>query len=195
MIDDTRPDDGPLPVTPVPAAQPTPPPSAPPGAPPAGRTPPGWLIPVLAGVVALLVAGVSLLAVLVHNRSAKDERPEEALQAARQVASHISSYDYEKADAQFAHLLSISTGEMRTQVQKSIESLVPLIKEGKAKSQGQVRDAAITQSSGDSVTVIAVVDQTATNTAVTKPSLHRYRFVIVMTKVDGRWLVSKLEPA
>jgi Mce-associated membrane protein len=190
VIDDTRPYDGALPVIAVPPAQQPSPSEA-----SAGWTPPRWLIPVLAVVLVLLLAGVSLLAVLVNNRSSTDDGRSGALQAARQVASDISSYDYEKADAQFNHLLTISTGEMRTQVQKSIESLVPLIKEGKAKSQGVIRDAAITQVRGDSVTVIAVVDQTATNTAVTKPTLHRYRFVIVMTKVDGRWLVSKLEPA
>jgi Mce-associated membrane protein len=160
-----------------------------------GWSPPGWLIPVLGVLVVVLLAGVLTLVVLVGSRDSKDSGRDSGLEAARQVAADFSTYDYTKADVQFQHLLAISTGDMRKQVQQSITSFVPLIKQGKAKATGQVRDAAVVAARGNVVQVIAVVDQTGTNTVVTKPALHRYRFFLVMTKVHGDWLVSKLEQA
>jgi Mce-associated membrane protein len=148
----------------------------------------------------LSLGAVIWFAVLVHNRRTADDRVDEAVQAARQIATDISTYDYRKADEQFQHLLSISTGDMRKQVEQSIQSLVPLIKQGKARATGQVRDAAVTDVSGDptcrkQVCVMAVVDQSATNSSVTKPSLLRYRFLLVMKHEQGKWLVSNLTRA
>ena len=118
-----------------------------------------------------------------------------ALGAARQAATDFSTYDYKQVDAQFAHLASESTGSMKLQVQQSLQSVVPLLKQGKATAKGQVRDAAVSTVHGNEISVIAVVDETVANTSIPNGTLRRYRFLLVMTKVHGRWLLSNLEQA
>jgi Mce-associated membrane protein len=157
--------------------------------------PPRWLIPALAAATVLLLGVTLWFGVLVHNRSSMNDHRDGALQAARQVAADFSTYDYRTADAQFRRLLSVSTGSMREQVQKSLTAVVPLLTQGKATAKGEVRDAAIVQAGNKEVSVIAVVDETVTNTAIPRGAIRRYRFLIVMNQVKGKWLVSDLKQA
>jgi Mce-associated membrane protein len=119
-----------------------------------------------------------------------------AVAAARRAATDFSTYDYNHVQAQFAHLKTIATGaSMQKQIDQSLASVVPLLQAGKATAKGVVRDTAVAQAHGKQVSVLAVVDQTVANTAIPKGALRRYRFLLVMSQVHGRWLVSDLEQA
>jgi len=159
-----------------------------------------WPSPVRWGAAALSVACLALLVVvivyavlLLFFRPSTEGYRDTALAAARQAATDFSTYDYRDADNDFTLLEKRATGKFREEVSQAKKQLVPLLKEGKATAQGTVREAAVTSASSERVQVIAVVDETVTNTAIPDGALRRYRFLLVMNKVDGRWLVSDLQ--
>jgi Mce-associated membrane protein len=156
---------------------------------------PQAVIAALAAVALILVGAVVWLALLVQGQHARNSDRDSALAAARQAATDFATYDYQNVDKQFAHLATESTGAMKTQVQQSQQSVVPLIKQGKATAKGQVRDAAVAAAHSKEISIVAVVDESVTNTSIPKGALRRYRFLLVMTQVHGRWLVSSLEQA
>jgi Mce-associated membrane protein len=161
---------------------------------PRGWVPPGWLIPVLAVIAVLLLGANIWFGVLVHNRNSKDDNRDAALQAARQVAVDFGTYDYKTADAHFRQMLSVSTGKFRDYVQKTLTAFVPVLIQEKAVGTSEVRDAAIVLANGNQVSVMTFVDRSVTNAATTRAVLQRYRFLIIMTQVHGKWLVSDLNP-
>lgn len=156
--------------------------------------PPRWLIPTLAAVTLLLLGANIWFGVLVHNRNSKDDSRSAALQAARQVAVDFGTYDYKTADAHYRQLLSVSTGKFRDYVQKTLTAVIPVLTQEKAVGTSEVRDAAIVLAQGNQVSVMTVVDQSVTNAATPRGVPRHYRFLVVMTQVHGKWLVSDLNP-
>lgn len=147
--------------------------------------------------VALLVVLVLWLAVAVLRQpGSKDAGYDAALAAARQAAVDFGTYDYRHARANFLRLRAESTGPiMRDQINKALKSAVPLIKSGKAVSTAKVLAAGIAETKGNRVAVVAALDESIKNiTTGSGGRLQRYRFLIVLTKVHGRWLVSNIEP-
>ena len=172
----------------------------PPAPPTAAPRQPAWQAPnsvliALGVLVAILLGGVIWLWLLVMGQHSTNSNRDAAQTTARRVATDFATYDYTTVDAQFARMAAESTGAMQAQVKQSQQSVVPLIKAAKAKAVGTVRDSAVVLSHGNQISVIAVVDETVSNTAVPKGSLKRYRFLLVMQKVHGHWLLANLEQA
>src|SRR3954469_16446866 len=160
--------------------------------PPAAR----WGVLGLAALCVVLLAGVIYYAVmLLFFKPSSEGYRDTALASARQAATDFSTYDYRNADADFARLHDHATGAFRGQVEDAQKQLVPLLKQGKATAQGQVRDSAIIAAKPSQVRVIAVVDESVTNTSIPDGAIRRYRFLLVMSKVSGQWLVSDLQQA
>jgi Mce-associated membrane protein len=158
------------------------------------RWPPSGAALIALVVAAALLAGATIwLGLAVHGQHSRNNDRSDALAAARQVITDYSTYDYNNADAQFAHLATEFTGPLKAQIQHDLSSVVSLIKSGKGTGKGQVRDAAVVLQRDKNVSIIAVIDQAVTNTAIPKGELRRYRFRLVMTDVHSHWYASSME--
>jgi Mce-associated membrane protein len=130
----------------------------------------------------------------VHGQQHRTDFRQSALAAARQFAVDFSTYDYQHADRDLARLKSEATGGLRDQVAAAQKQLLTLLRQGKATARGVVRRSAIYRVVPTGVTVLAVVDQTFSNVAVTQGGgTHRYRFVLDLTHTHGRWLVRNFQ--
>lgn len=143
--------------------------------------------------VALLLGATIWLGLLVHGQHSRNDDRTAALASARRIITDYSTYDYNNADAQFQHLATEFTGPLKTQIQHDLSSVVSLIKSGKGTGKGQVRDAAVVLQHGKNVSVLAVIDQAVTNTAIPKGEVRRYRFQLVMTEQHGHWYATSME--
>jgi len=155
--------------------------------------PSGEALVALAVAAALLAGATIWLALLVNGQHSRNDDRAAALASARRIVTDYSTYDYNNADAQFQHLATEFTGPLKAQIQHDLSSVVSLIKSGKGTGKGQVRDTAVVLQHGKNISVIAVIDQAVTNTAIPKGELRRYRFRLVMTDVHGHWYATSME--
>ena len=159
------------------------------------RRPPSSLATAgLAAGLLLVLLLVLLIAVVRQPDTGRDDRMA-ALAAARQVAVDYTTYDYHHLRADFDRLKAESTGKtMLDQISTALEDGVPLLVRGKVVSEGHVLSAGVADAKDNRVAVVAAVDATVTNTVAPTGTPRRYRFQLIMTKVDGKWLVSDLQP-
>jgi Mce-associated membrane protein len=155
--------------------------------------PSGEALIALVVAAALLVGATIWLGLLVRDQHTRNDDRTAALAGARRIVTDYSTYDYNNADAQFQHLATEFTGPLKAQIQHDLASVVSLVKSGKGTGKGQVRDAAVVLQHGKNVSVIAVIDQAVTNTAIPKGELRRYRFRLVMQQVHGHWYATSME--
>jgi hypothetical protein len=147
-------------------------------------------------VVAALLAGATLwLGLLVNGQHGRNNDRDAAVAQAQKIITDYTTYDFNNADAQFAHLATEFSGPLKTQIQKDLSSVVALIKAGKGTAKGQVSDAAVVFQRGNTVSVLVAGDEAVTNTALPKGDVRRFRFSIVMTKAKGHWFGSTLDVA
>lgn len=114
-------------------------------------------------------------------------------QAAVDYAQVLTSVDSNDVDGSFAAVLNGATGDFKDMYTKASVQLRQLLIDNKATAQGTVVESAVQSESKDKVVVLLMVDQKVTNTARPDPRIDRNRMKMTMTKVDGRWLASKVE--
>lgn len=68
-----------------------------------------------------------------------------------------------------------------------------MLLENEASAHGRVVEAAVKSARTDKVEVMLFVDQSVRNKELPQPQMDRSRIVLVMEKVDGRWLASDIE--
>jgi Mce-associated membrane protein len=149
---------------------------------------------ILASVVLVLALAASVtFAVLLGLRAATDRASAQALATARAYAVTVTSYDYQHLDQNFNDVLDGATGEFKDQYSGASATLKQLIVSAQATAKGTVRDAGVASATRDQVQVVAFVDQSITNAANPAPRQDRNRVTMTLVKIDGRWLVTKLE--
>jgi hypothetical protein len=158
-----------------------------------GWPPSGAGLIALAVVAALLAGATIWLSLLVHGQHARNSNRDSAVERARQIITHYSTYDYTNIDAEFANLETEFTGPIRGQIHTQLASIVSLIKSGKGTAKGQVADAAVAFEHGGKVSVLLAVDEAVTNTVLTKGVLRRFQFNVVMQRVHGHWYGTTLD--
>lgn len=146
-------------------------------------------------VVALILSGaVFYLLVQVKHAQAADEAGDVAVSMAGSDAEHILSYDYRTLDTNFQQALALTTGGFRTQYQQTTGQLVrPQAMKQKVIVQASTRDAGLISASDDNAVVLVFVDRITTKAGQQKPTFNQDRVRMTMTKVNGKWLVSKLD--
>jgi Mce-associated membrane protein len=130
-----------------------------------------------------------------------DVRHQHRLTSARQQAGAVATtyavdlttYDYSHLDAQFAKVLSNSTGSFRSEYTAASASLRDLIAKFKATASGKVLDTAVINSDTGHAQVLLFVDQTVTNSNSTTPRIDRSRMRMGLEKHGDRWLISSLD--
>jgi Mce-associated membrane protein len=141
------------------------------------------------GVVVLLlwVAGAVLFA---HNRSVDElaaQRPV-VLDAAKKVATDLTSIGAQNAEAQIKSLTEESTGEFQKQLSTYAAALQAVLTQSQAAATGTVSGAAIERVDHDSASALVTVDAKLSSRAAAQSV--SYRLAVQLRNVDGRWLAS-----
>lgn len=146
-------------------------------------------------VVALILSGaVFYLLVQVRHAQAANEAGDVAVSMAGSDAEHILSYDYRTLDTNFQQSVALTTGGFRTQYQQTTSQLVrPQALKEKVIVQASTRDAGLISASDNNAVVLVFVDRITTKAGQQKPTFNQDRVRMTMTKVNGKWLVSKLD--
>jgi len=164
----------------------------------------GWRrswVPVLPAL-AVLGLVLAVLAFFLHGSYADDvdrrdstRTGDAAAKAARAGLVAALSYDYRHFDADIEKAEAFLTPTFKDEYHKtSINSVRRGAIRYKASVQADVVAAAPISVNGDRVTVLAFVDQTATNTKLSAPRIDKNRVRVQMREVDGHWLIDQLDP-
>lgn len=150
---------------------------------------------VVLALAALVLAGsVFYLLNQVNEARAADEAGDAAVSAAKSDAQEILSYDYRSLDSNFQQGLAATTGGFRTQYQQTTSQLVrPQATQQKVIVQAAVMNAGLITSTDDNAVVLLFVDRVTTKAGQSKPTFNQDRVRMTMTKVNGKWLCSKLD--
>jgi Mce-associated membrane protein len=176
-----------------PEPEPEPEPEAAPEPAPVGR---GALLPLLA--LGLTIVLMALAAGFVWYRVHRNDQIESArtagLEASRDAAAVLLSYDYRTLDKDFSAGKAVTTGAFRTQYANTTSKVVaPVAKEKKAVVKAEVVTAGIVRASPDTVVTIVYVNQVTTSSLNAGPKVDLSRVRMTLKHVHGRWLVSKVE--
>jgi Mce-associated membrane protein len=148
-------------------------------------------------VLLLLSLGLGTLAMDRGNKldsaGQLDDSRSAALEAARDFAVLVTTYDPKTLDASFDAVLEHSTGEFHDQYATASDSLRDAIVEVDGSAKGEVIAAGISKASDDRVEVVIFIDQTVSNKLLDKPRVDRSRMSVVMERRAGSWLVSEMQ--
>jgi Mce-associated membrane protein len=175
--------DTPEPLTTEPLAQPAVPP----------RRSATALLAVLSAVVLVLAGVTAYLAersVSTRGGGGVEDARHDALQAARNAARLVFSYDYRHLDKDFAAGKAVTTGSFAEQYGTTTPKLVEVAKTYKAVVAADVSDAAVINATTSKVVVLVFVNQQSTSTLAAAPKITQSRVTMTLVHRDGRWLVS-----
>lgn len=146
--------------------------------------------------VALAVAAGVLGSKMAALRAQADAR-EQALQAARQAVTNLVSFDYRRLSAQFQVLAEDTTGVFRSQLTKYEAQVKSAFDTRHLVAHGLIDDAAVASANSTTASVLVAVDDTISplGSAAAKAVPQRYRMIVTMTHVRGRWLLSNVQVA
>ncbi len=157
----------------------------------------GVLLPALAAIVLVLAGLTGFLGWKTVSTAgagaAQNARPE-ALQAARNAATAVFSYDYRQLDKDFKAGRGVTTGEFRKEYDKTTAKLVAgVAAKYKAVVLAAVSDAAVVQASENRVLALVFVNQQSTSSLASAPKVTQSRLEMTMVRRGGHWLVSTIK--
>lgn len=145
--------------------------------------------------LSLVALAVSLLLWVESGRAAaRRDGTRAATAAARTAVETMLSYDYKTFDQHTAQVDTLLTGAFRTEFDNGTrQSVKPLAVANQAVVQARASEVGVLSASDDTVRVLAFVNQATTSAKLDRPQVDQNRVVLTMSRVDGRWLVSKVE--
>jgi Mce-associated membrane protein len=157
---------------------------------------------ILAGLLAVLVAiSVALLAwslyfLYLPDRETDAAAAKSALSAASDGTVAVLSYSPETVDRDFASAKSHLTGDFLKYYEQFTQQIVgPAAKQKGVKTTAVVLRAALSgELHPDSANVLLFVNQTTQSKDRPEPTMTSSSVVAIMTKADGRWLISSFNP-
>ncbi|MEI4270107.1 hypothetical protein TEK04_00055 [Klenkia sp. LSe6-5] len=152
------------------------------------------LVPVLAGLLVLLLAGAAFLWVTRPGTSSvSTDDYVDALQAARAGIVDVASFDYLTLDDDIAQIEAVTTGDLRTESVDQLDSRRQDITTAQAVVNTEVVGAAVGAADDSSATVYMVIQSTQTSSASEQAQVQRYRIEVDLTKDGDRWLLSGIQ--
>jgi Mce-associated membrane protein len=151
-------------------------------------------------VTALMVATLTLAAGLYFfqyrpDRHIDDAAARQAIRAASDGAVASLSYSPANMDRDFANAKSHLTGEFLGYYDKFTKELVtPMVKEKQISQTAAVVRAAVSELHSDSAVVLVFLNETTLSKDKPQPLTTPSSVRITLAKVNGSWLISKLEP-
>lgn len=158
---------------------------------------PKWVAPAAIGLILVLigslVVGVWFGIKAVHGFSA--ERAEaNAVDAAKVVATKLTTYDSGTAEADMKALLATATPLYAGALQGDQGDVIKAMRNGQARSNGTVTEAGVLSydPTEDTAHVLVTVQAQVTNKAVPGGEAREYRLELTMVD-QGDWLVDAVE--
>ncbi|RFU42015.1 hypothetical protein DZF91_08790 [Actinomadura logoneensis] len=137
--------------------------------------------------VATVVAGVRYWSA---DREQGDRRA--VLQSARQTGVNLASIDYRTVQQGVERVTSGMTGEIKNQWATQAKQIADIATKSQSTSSVQQVRAGIVSMDGGSAEVLVSITATTTSPKVPNGQPRYYRFAMDMSKVKGKWLVSKM---
>jgi Mce-associated membrane protein len=168
------------------------------GAVTSGRRP-GWLVAGSTLLLAVTALGTSL--VLWHaadNRRALTGNQAAAASSARVIVEKMLGYDYKNFDRHTTEVSALLAGSFKQEfVHAATDVVKPLAVKNQAVVLANASEVSVMSSPDldgqDKVKILAFVDQTTTSAKLERAQIDQNRVILTMSRVDGRWLVSKVE--
>ena len=149
------------------------------------------LVPVLAALLVLLLAGTGFLWFTRPGTSAVAPADYvDALQAARAGIVDVASFDYLTLDDDISQIQAVTTGDLATDSVDQLNSRRQDITDSQAVVNTEVVGAAVGAADDASATVFMVIQSTQTTGASQQAQVQRYRIEVDLTKDGDRWLLS-----
>ena len=124
-----------------------------------------------------------------------DAATHQAVQAASDGAVAVVSYSYDHLDDDLARAKSLSTGEFLAYYTKfSQEFIAPAARKGKLTATAKILRAAVSEMHPDSAVVLVFMNQNTASKEKPEPLTTASSVLVTLTKVNGSWLISKLDP-
>lgn len=153
-----------------------------------------WLRWVAAAALVLLAGATTFLGQQVFQQHQKDVAAAQALAAAEHYAVTLTSVDSNTLDKHVAAVLDGSTGEFNATYARTIGGQHRQhVVNNQVTTHGKVVESAVKSATANTVQVLLMVDQSVSSLATAEPQIDHSRIKMTMQKVDGRWLVSKVE--
>jgi Mce-associated membrane protein len=113
-------------------------------------------------------------------------------QAGKMTAAALS-YDAKTFDKDTAAAGRLMTPSMRKQYLGTLAKVRAQVARQGLVLKAEVRASALVSATADEARVLEFVNQSTTAKGVTQSKLNQNRVVVTLTRVDGRWLISKLD--
>lgn len=153
---------------------------------------------VLAGLTLaalVLAAGVGALYYQVQRAQAVEQARTAATGAAKAHVEDLLSFNYKTLDQNLAKAKKMTTGKLRADyVKLSTGQVAPATKKKQLVTETRVVASSVVSAEPGKVVTLMFVNQATTSKKLKTPQVERSRVRATMTKVDGKWLVSGLEP-
>lgn len=156
------------------------------------------LIPVV--LVLLLAVSAGLAAWLYFYQYRRDQQIDAsvaraAVSAASDGTAALLSYSSETLDQDFATAKSHLGGGFLSYYDEFTQRIVaPAAKQKSLKTTAHVMHAAVAELHPDSAVVLVFVDQNTTSKDKPDPSSAASNVLVTLTKVNGKWLITKFDP-
>jgi Mce-associated membrane protein len=151
-------------------------------------------------LTALVVAAIGLAGGLYFSqyrpdRQIDDAAAHQAIRAASDGAVALLSYSSDTLDRDSANAKAHLTGDFLSYYTQFTEQVVvPTVRQKHITQKTAVIRAAVSQLHPDSAVVLLFVNETTTSKQNPKPLMTPSIVRVTVTKVNGSWLISKLDP-
>jgi Mce-associated membrane protein len=146
-------------------------------------------------IVAVGLAGLLFFFQYRPDRQIDDAAAQRAIRAASDGAVASLSYSPATMDRDFANAKSHLTGDFLAYYDKFTKEIVtPMVQQKQIAQTAAVVRAAVSELHPDSAVVLVFLNETTTGKDKPQPLTTPSSVRIALTKVNGSWLISKLDP-
>jgi Mce-associated membrane protein len=151
-------------------------------------------------LTALVIAAVALAAGLFFfqyrpDRQVDDAAADQAVRAASDGSVALLSYSSDSLDRDFDNAKGYLTGDFLTYYSKFTQEVVaPTVRTKHLTQKAVIVRAAVSQLRPDSAVVLEFVNESTTSIDKKEPLMTPSIVRVTLAKVDGSWLISKLDP-
>ncbi|MGB3303619.1 MAG: hypothetical protein WBA98_13095 [Gordonia sp. (in: high G+C Gram-positive bacteria)] len=146
----------------------------------------------------LLVAFVAATAFFGYHyfadaSGASDGERTQVTAVANDYATKLASFDYRDLNKNREAIKAMSTQQFAAKYDEMVKALTEIVANGQGVATAKVSHSAVQAIDGDTATVIAFVDQKATNVVAPEGKDQSYRMVLSLKRDGDRWLVEDVQ--
>jgi len=140
-----------------------------------------------------MAAATAYVWLQVRDHARTESARKSGLEASRDAARLLFSYDYRTLDKDFKTGLALTTGDFRNQYNKTTTKVVAdVAKQYKAVVKANVVGAGVVSATPTKVVTVVYVNQVTTSTRVTGEKVDLSRVRMTLERSGGEWLVTSV---